>query len=49
LTRTLLIPLSPVPASLAVPASVIDDVVTVWPDVWLVIATAGAAASLEPL
>jgi len=45
-TVTLVIPLLPVPPSLAVPASVMLDVVTVWPDVWLEIASEGAAVSL---
>jgi hypothetical protein len=45
-TQTPVMPLPPAPLSLAVPASVMLDVVTVWPDVWLVTASAGAVVSL---
>jgi hypothetical protein len=45
-TVTLLMPLPPLPLSLAVPASVMLDVVRVWPEVWLVTESAGALVSL---
>jgi hypothetical protein len=44
-TVTLVMPLPPAPLSLAVPASVMVAVLTVWPDVWLVMLSVGAVVS----
>jgi hypothetical protein len=44
-TVTLTMPLPPVPLSVAVPLIVAFAELTVWPDVWLVIANVGATVS----
>ncbi len=44
-TVTLAMPLPPEPWSVAVPASVIIDELTVWPDEWLVMVSVGAVVS----
>jgi hypothetical protein len=48
LTVTLVMPLPPAPLSVAVPLNVMLEVVTVWPLVWLVIASVGAVVSDDP-